>query len=102
AAVWPSGIPWGVVGCGCDRGSCDCTSVQQVALWNRDVRRVVSVVVDGVTLGRSLWRRDGRWLIRLPGEPVVVDDWSDAAVSPGSSVVLPDVSILGNVGLSGG
>lgn len=86
--------------CGrCDR-SCSCTRVHEIELWDRDVRRIRSVIVDGVTLGPSLYRRQGRWLMRLAGQPYQLD-LSTADVDDGVQAEVGDVVITGDVADAG-
>lgn len=80
----------------CQRG-CNCAVVHEIELWDRNVRRVTNVTVDGVVLGPHLYRRQGRWLIRLDGEPVVYDDWTDAIVNDGVSAALAEIVVSGDV-----
>lgn len=84
----------------CQR-SCNCSVVHEIELWDRAVRRITAVTVDGVLLGPSLYRRQGRWLIRKDGVPVVYDDWTDAIVIDGVSAALADITIAGDVTSAG-
>jgi hypothetical protein len=55
------------VTCGRCPGDCTCRHVEEIQLWNKPVRRVLSVTIDGVVLDPANYHRQGSWVIRTDG-----------------------------------
>lgn len=66
-----------MISCGCFGNTCSCTRLEQFELWDRHVRSIVEVTIDGEVLDADAYRLSKNRLIRIDGESwPLCQDWT--------------------------
>lgn len=74
--------------CGCAAQVCSCTRLEVLDLWDRPVRKVNEVIIDGDVLDESAYRLSKNRLLRIDGESwPLCQDWTVDADQVGAWTV---------------